>query len=404
MQLITTSEALTAFRDRLRGVDSVTVDTEFLREKSYWAQLCLVQVAGPDEAAAIDPLAAGIDLRPLFDLMADPSVVKVFHAARQDVEIFWRLTGQVPTPLFDTQVAAMVCGFGESVSYEILVARLAGARVDKSSRVTDWSKRPLSKDQLAYALADVTHLRTVYAKLKRRLDRTGRASWLEEEMARLTDPATYRIEPEEAWRRIKVRSGKPQMLAILKAVAAWREREAQSRDIPRGWVARDEALIEVAARPPQVQEDLARVRGLSRPFAESRLGGELFDAVQRGKEAPPPVAGVIENGAPPPGAAAVVELLRVLLRMKSDEHGVAAKLLASAADLDAIAADDAADIPALSGWRRSIFGDEALAVKRGLRALAVRSGRVELIPLDDAGSDHAEDDPATIGGSSFKST
>jgi len=391
MQLITTTEALAAFRNRLADAGVVTVDTEFMREKSYWAQLCLVQVAGPDEAAAIDPLAVGIDLTPLFDLMADNSVIKVFHAARQDVEIFWRLTGRVPAPLFDTQVAAMVCGFGESVSYEILVSRLAGARVDKSSRITDWSKRPLSKDQLAYALADVTHLRTVYSKLKRRLERTGRGSWLEEEMARLTDPATYRIDPEEAWRRIKVRTSKPQMLGILKAVAAWREREAQTRDIPRGWVARDDALIELAARPPTNQEDMARVRGLSRPFAESRQGADLFAAVTRGKEMPPPVPSVTDSGAPPPGAAAVVELLRVLLRMKSDEHGVAAKLLASASDLDAIAADDAADVPALTGWRRTIFGADALAIKRGEYGLAVRDGRVDLIAVDPA-ERHAHDE------------
>lgn len=387
MTLITTTDALAAFCRSLSGTDYITVDTEFLREKTYWPQLCLVQVAGPAEAVAIDPLAEGIDLAPLVEVMDDPSILKVFHAARQDVEIFHHMTGRVPYPLFDTQVAAMVCGFGDSVGYETLVTKLAGARIDKSSRFTDWSHRPLTERQLTYALSDVTHLRPAYEKLRRRLDRTGRAQWLEEEMAVLTDPATYTTDPETAWQRLKVRSNKPRFLGVLKELTAWREREAQRRDLPRNRVLRDETLLEIAAHAPADVEELARTRGLGRGFAEGWQGNEVLAAIQRANDVPDADLPRVEpRDEPPPGTGPVVEMLRVLLKMKCDDQHVASKLVASAADLEAIAADDAASVPALHGWRREMFGKDALALKHGRIALAVVDGRVRIVPtVIDAG-------------------
>ncbi len=385
MSLITTTDSLAAFCARQATADFVTVDTEFMREKTYWPHLCLVQVAGPGEAVAIDPLAPDIDLRPLYDLMAAPSVLKVFHAARQDIEIFFHLAGRVPAPLFDTQVAAMVCGFGDSVSYETLVSKLAGVRVDKSSRFTDWSLRPLTERQLAYALSDVIHLRPVYDKLHRRLTKSGRANWLDQEMAILTNAATYAVDPETSWLRFKIRSAKPRFRAILREIAAWREREAQTRDLPRGRVLRDEALLEIAAHAPTSVDDLGRVRGLGRSLAESRMGTDLLAAVARGLALPDDQCPREEPTVDlPPGAASVVELLRVLLKMKCEDHHVASKLVASAADLDAIAADDHADVPALSGWRRDLFGKDALALKRGRLALAISGTRIRLVPLESA--------------------
>jgi ribonuclease D len=382
MTLITTTEDLDAFCRRLRDADYITVDTEFMREKTFWPKLCLVQIAGPEEAVAVDPLAEGIDLAPLFELLHDPGVLKVFHAARQDVEIFHHLTGRVPAPLFDTQVAAMVCGFGESVGYETLISKLAGARVDKSSRFTDWSHRPLTERQLAYALSDVTHLRPAYEKLRRRLAKTGRAHWLDEEMAVLTDPATYTVEPEAAWRRLKVRTDKPRFLAVLRELAAWREREAQRKDLPRSRVLRDEALLEIASHAPTTVDDLARTRGLGRSVAEGRWGSELLGAVQRGLDLPLDQCPTTEPRVePPPGLTPIVELLRVLLKMKCDDEQVAPKLVASAGDLEAIAADDEAAVPALKGWRRELFGEDALALKHGRLALAIREKRVRIVPL-----------------------
>jgi ribonuclease D len=382
MTLITTTAELEAFCQRLDGADYITVDTEFMREKTFWPKLCLVQIAGPDHAAAVDPLADGIDLAPLHRLLGDPNLLKVFHAARQDVEIFYNLTGQIPAPLFDTQVAAMVCGFGESVGYETLIAKLAGARVDKSSRFTDWSQRPLTDRQLTYALSDVTHLRPAFEKLRKRLNRTGRAHWLDEEMSVLTDPATYRVDPDEAWKRLKVRTDNPRFLAILKEVAAWREREAQRKDIPRSRVLRDEALLEIASHAPTTVDDLARTRGLGRSVAEGRWGTELLAAVERGIQMPPEER---PTGEPrlelPPGLTPIVELLRVLLKMKCEDEQVASKLVANANDLEAIAADDNAPVPALRGWRRELFGEAALALKHGRMGLAIQGKRVTLVPL-----------------------
>ncbi|HLY56232.1 MAG TPA: ribonuclease D [Stellaceae bacterium] len=382
MTLITENGQLSAFCRRLSSAEFITVDTEFMRDKTYWPLLCLVQVAGPDDSAAIDPLAPGIDLAPLFALLADPSVLKVFHAARQDIEIFFHLTGGVPAPVFDTQVAAMVCGFGDSASYETLASKLAQARIDKSARFTDWAHRPLTQRQLEYAMADVTYLRTVYAKLRRRLDRTGRESWLDEEMATLTDPATYRLDPDEAWKRLKSRSGNRRFLAVLKEVARWRELAAQQRDIPRSRILRDESLLEIAAHPPGNVEDLARIRGLGRPVAEGRLGGEILAAVARGVAMP-------ESAAPDPaprtdlpnGLGPLIDLLRVLLKLRCEEHDVAQKLVASASDLELIAADDVADVAALHGWRADIYGHDALALKHGALALTARGKSIEVVKI-----------------------
>lgn len=394
MSLIADAAGLAAFCQRLKGAPYITVDTEFMREKTYWPQLCLIQVAGPDEAYAIDPLAPDMDLSPLFEILVDPSILKVFHAARQDVEIFLHLSGRVPTPLFDTQVAAMVCGFGDAVSYETLATQLARARIDKSMRFTDWSARPLTEKQLHYALSDVTHLRPVYEKLRRRLDREGRIDWLTQEMAILADPHTYQVDPEEAWRRLKPRSSSPKFLMVLKELAAWREREAQDRDLPRQRVVRDETLMEIAAHAPSSAEDLTRTRGLSKGQAEGRHGAAMLDAIKRALSAPeiswpqPP-----ERHELPRGLGPVVDLLKVLLKLKCDQHDVAQKLIANSSDLDLIAADDDASVPALSGWRRAIFGEDALKLKHGHIALALAANGkgLRLIPLENDEAAQDED-------------
>ena len=372
MSLITDTASLAAFCQRLSRAEFITVDTEFMREKTYWPQLCLVQLGGPDEAAAIDPMADGIDLAPLFELMQNPAVLKVFHAARQDIEIFLHLSGKVPQPLFDTQVAAMVCGFGDSVSYETLASQLARARIDKSMRFTDWSRRPLTEKQLHYALSDVTHLRVAYEKLRQRLARDGRAEWVAEEMALLADPRTYIVEPEEAWRRLKSRSSSPRFLMVLKELAAWREREARDKDLPRQRLLKDDSLMEIAAQAPTTIDELAHTRGLSRNAAEGKLGAALLGAVNRAlatpeSEWPHP----IERNELPRGLGPVVDLLKVLLKLKGDEHDVAQRLIASSSDLEWIAADDNADVPALHGWRRGLFGEDALKLKHGQIALAL---------------------------------
>jgi ribonuclease D len=380
MQLIADSTSLAAFCDRIAGSEFLTVDTEFMRERTFWPQLCLIQVAGTDEAAAIDPLAEGIDLKPMIDLLYEPRLLKVFHAARQDLEIFFHMTGAVPRPLFDTQVAAMVCGYGEAASYETLATQLAKARIDKSARFTDWGARPLSQRQVEYALGDVTHLRPVYHALARRLTATGRAGWLSEEMEALLDPATYRLLPEESWQRFKPRNVSRRYLAVLKEVAAWRESEAQKRDIPRNRMLRDETVVDIAAHPPRSVEDLARLRGVSKGFAEGRMGPELLTAIERGLALPdseiPQLERVPET---PAGIGPTVELLKVLLKMKCEATGVAQKLVATTSDLERIAADDHADVQALRGWRRELFGSAALDLKAGRLALTLESRRVSLI-------------------------
>jgi ribonuclease D len=382
MTILTASSDVALLCARLRAEPYITIDTEFLRERTFWPKLCLLQLASPKEAAAIDPLADGMDLAPVVALLDDPKVLKVFHAARQDMEIFFHLTGRLPHPIFDTQVAAMVCGFGESVSYETLAARLAKASVDKSSRFTDWSHRPLSDKQLAYALSDVTHLRKIYEKLAAKLQATGRSAWVASEMDILTDPKTYAVDPESAWRRLKPRTSQPRFLNVLRAVAAWRENEARNRDVPRGRILKDEALMEIAAHPPADAAQLARIRMVGSGFAEGKLGPSLLAVVKEGVERSPNDAPSFERPeALPNGLGPLIELLRVLLKMKCDEHDVAQKLVATSSDLERIAADDGADVPALQGWRRDIFGEAALALKGGRLALAAEGRRVRLVAL-----------------------
>ncbi len=389
MNVITSTAGLADLCERLAKADHFAVDTEFIRERTFWPRLCLVQVAGPDhEAVAIDPLADGIDLAPLHALMADADVLKVFHAARQDMEIFFYLAGRTPAPLFDTQIAAMVCGFGDSVSYEALAAKIADARIDKSMRFTDWARRPLSERQVRYALDDVRHLRVIYQELALRLEKTGRAGWVAEEMAALSDPRLYAQTPEDAWRRIKTRTTKPRFLAVLREVAAWREREAQKRDLPRNWVMRDEALVEIAAQAPTSAEALGRTRALHRGAARGQRASAILGAVERGLAIPEAECPRIGKPARlARGINPVVELLKVLLKMKCEEHGIAPRLVAGAADLERIAGDDAPQVPALGGWRREVFGNDALAVKQGKLTLVVRDRRVILAPLDQDGPD-----------------
>jgi len=357
----------------------ITVDTEFLRETTYYPLLCVAQLASADEAVVIDALAPDLDLAPFFALMANAKVTKVFHAARQDVEIVWHRAKLIPHPIFDTQVAAMVLGYGDSISYDQLVQRVTGDTLDKSHRFTDWTRRPLSEAQLAYAVSDVTHLRDVYLALLDDLTRRGRADWLQEEMHVLTSTDTYRMDPENAWQRLKTRVRKPKELAVLIEVAAWREREAQSRDVPRSRVLKDEVIADIAVQAPTTIDRLKNLRSLPKGFERSRWGEAIIAAVERGlardvKTLPRPVRlPVAVNG------TAVVELLKVLLRMISESHHVAAKVIATVDDLERIAADDAADVPALTGWRRELFGEKALALKHGKLALAIEKGKVAAI-------------------------
>jgi ribonuclease D len=385
MKLITTTDDLAAFCKALAATEFIAVDTEFMRERTYWPKLCLAQVAGADEAAAIDALAEGIDLGPLDELMANPKVLKVFHAARQDLEIFYLRMNKVPQPLFDTQVAAMVCGHGEAASYESLATKLAKAKIDKSSRFTDWGRRPLSERQIAYALSDVTHLRVVYEKLKRQLEKSGRLSWITEEVAVLNDPATYRADPEQAWRRLKPRGATPRLLGTLKEVAAWRERTAQRIDIPRQRLLRDEQLLEIASHVPKTTAELAVTRGLGRGFAEGWQGRELMEAIERARNLPdselPTRDRPTEQLRSP---SAVVDLLRTLLRLKAEEAGVAARLVASADEIDRLAAGKR-DVHALKGWRREVFGADAVDLIEGRLALSLVGEHAKLIPIPPAG-------------------
>ncbi len=378
--LVTDTAALTALCGRLAAEPFVTIDTEFMRERTYYPELCVVQLAGERDVAVIDTLAPGIDLLPLGDLLADTGVVKVFHAARQDVEIFLERFGQVPAPLFDTQVAAMVAGFGDQVGYDALVGALTGGQIDKAHRFSDWSARPLSPAQVAYAAADVTYLRQVYERLTEKLARDGRLDWVAEEMAVLAQPGTYRPEPETMWERLRPRTANRRMLGLLRAAAAWREREAQRVNIPRQRLLKDESLLEIAATAPTSAEALARVRGISRGFAEGRSGAGLVAALQEAAALPEsalPEAPRAKDG--PRASPALVSLLKVLLAAKCEEHNVAPKLLASSDDLDRLATEPAPDIPALHGWRREMFGADALALKAGSITLGVEGKRVRLV-------------------------
>jgi ribonuclease D len=357
----------------------VTVDTEFLRESTYYPLLCVAQMASPDEAVVVDSLAPGIDLAPFFALMADEKIMKVFHAARQDVEIVWHRAKLIPHPIFDTQVAAMVLGYGDSISYDQLVHRITGDTLDKSNRFTDWTRRPLSDAQLTYAVSDVTHLRQVYLALVEDLGRRGRVDWVQEEMGVLTSPETYRMDPEQSWKRLKTRVRKPKELGVLIEVAAWREREAQARDVPRSRVLKDEVIGDIAVQAPTTMEKLGSLRSLPRGFERSRWGEAIIAAVTRGLARDPKSLPRLPRPQTAPNGAAIVELLRVLLRMTSERHGVAAKVIATVDDLDRIAADDAADVPALHGWRRELFGEKALALKHGQLALAIERGKVAAV-------------------------
>ncbi len=380
MDPITTTEALTTACERLARHPFVTVDTEFLRETTFWPKLCLVQLASPEDAFLVDALADGLDLSPLYRLMGDERVMKVFHAGRQDIEIVWHLARLIPHPVFDTQVAAMVLGYGESISYDQLVQRICGVSLDKSSRFTDWSRRPLSAAQLDYALADVTHLRDIYTKLTADLEERGRGEWVGEEMHILTSPATYEQHPENAWERLKSRARKPRELAVLMEVAAWREQEAQSRDQPRGRIIKDDVVGEIATQQPQTPEKLAELRSLPKGFERSRYGEAVLEAVKRGCARDPKTLPRIVRGKPlPNGASATVELLKVLLRMTAEQDDVAAKVIATTEDLERIAVDDEADVPALKGWRRELFGERALALKSGRLALAIEGSRVVMV-------------------------
>jgi ribonuclease D len=377
MTIVTTSVELAALCKRLARFPVVTVDTEFMRETTFWPKLCVVQLASPEEAVIVDAMAPDIDLDPFFKLMKNEKVIKVFHAARQDIEIVHHLGGLIPHPVFDTQVAAMVCGFGESVSYDQLVQRLTGARIDKSSRFTDWSRRPLSERQIEYALADVTHLRDVYQALSARLDEQSRSEWVREEMEVLTSPGTYQLEPEEAWKRLKLRVRKPIELAVLREVAAWREREAQARDVPRGRVIKDDAIYEIAAQQPTTATALGQLRTIPRGFERSRAAEDILTAVRTALAIPRDELPRVPKHRPSTnGNGAAVDLLKVLLKMTSESHGVASKIIATIDDLEAIANDDTADVPAMHGWRRELFGETALRLKSGKLALAVKQNHV----------------------------
>ena len=362
----------------------MALDTEFMRDQTYWPKLCLIQVACPGAEAIIDPLADSIDLSAFYALLKNPNLVKVLHAARQDIEIFFHQGRTIPAPLFDTQIVAMVCGFGDAASYETLTRRLARAEIDKSARFTDWSRRPLSPRQLDYALADVTHLRTIYEALSAQLERSGRASWVKEEISALQDPALYRLEPQEAWRRLKARSSNKRFLAMLAAIAAWREREAQERDVPRNRILRDEALTEIAAHPPETIETLERIRAVPRGFAASRMGRGLMDAIEDGRHAAPPEA--VQPDRPRrkrEPSAATVDLLKTLLRLRADEAGVAHRLIANTDDIERLAACEDDGVAALHGWRAEVFGNDAIALRNGAVALALENGQAVVVELDD---------------------
>lgn len=381
---ITTTDALAAFCDAQADSSFITVDTEFVRESTYYPQLCLVQVAGDTDAAAIDTLAEGLSLEPLFALLRKPDLLKVFHAARQDLEIFYTLMGAVPAPVFDTQVAAMVLGFGDQVGYEVLVNKVLGQSLDKSSRFTDWSRRPLTDRQIDYAMADVDHLRPIYEVMRDRLDENGRAHWLTEEMQVLTAADTYRNDPDLAWQRLKARGLKPRPMAVLQKVAAWREREAQRRNTPRNRVVRDDTILDIAGSMPKSVDDLRRIRGLGKNVPDGRMGQEILAAVQEGLDIPrEDLPKVKRREQPPPGVAPTMELLKVLLKVKCDQEGIASRLIATADDLEKLAMDDDADIQALKGWRRELFGEDALNLKHGRLALTVGKTSVKVMPVGD---------------------
>lgn len=382
MTPITTTAELAAFCDKIKGQPFVAVDTEFMRETTYWPKLCLIQAAAPSAEATIDPLAEGLDLEPFLAIMRDTSILKVFHAARQDVEIFNNLQA-MPRPLFDTQVAGMAAGFGEQIAYDALVRQMLKIELDKSSRFTDWARRPLTDNQLTYALADVTHLARLFPMLRERLEREGRLAWVQDEMNDLTDAANYDVEPENAWKRLRPRRHTAKYLAVYRAVAAWRERTAQLRDQPRGRILKDEAIDEIATQAPTDADGLDRLRSVPKGFSGSRFGPDLIASIREALKDPEAYAPVIEKTRQQasPAAGAVVELLKVLLKARAEEANVASKLIATVSDLEQIANDDEADVAALKGWRREAFGEDALKLKRGELALVLDGARVRVVEV-----------------------
>ena len=382
IRLITETDALVEACEILSRGDFLAVDTEFHRETTYWPQVCLIQVASADYDVLVDPIAKGIDLSPLMKLLADKSRVKVFHAARQDLEIFTRIIGETPSPIFDSQIAAMAAGLGDSISYENLVSRVLKAQVDKSSQFTDWARRPLSEKQLRYARGDVVYLRKIYKILKEKLEKQKRTDWIEDEHAYLLDPEIYAFEPESAWKRLKVRKYRSDYLAVLANVSAWRERTAQELDKPRGRILKDDAIQEIAQQKPRTAEALERMRAVPSGFGRSKHGQGLIHAINQALDDPEKYAPDIErpeNAGPPPGA--VSDLLKVLLKQVSDDAGVATRLIANAADLEQLAREDNPDIPALKGWRREVFGEKALRLKSGKVALAASPKGVKIVDV-----------------------
>ncbi|WP_374544821.1 ribonuclease D [Rhodoblastus sp.] len=389
MSLVTDSGELAALCQTFAKYPYVTVDTEFLRETTFWPKVCVIQLACEEQAVAIDALAEGLDLTPFFELMANPAVVKVFHAARQDLEIVWHLAKMIPAPLFDTQVAAMVCGYGDQIAYGELVQSLCKVTIDKSSRFTDWSRRPLTDAQIDYAIADVTHLREIYKALRQRMERTGRLHWLSDEMASLCSQDTYEQRPDRAWERYAHRARKPRDLAVLIELAGWREHEAQTRDVPRSRVLKDDILTEVALAAPRTAETLGDLRAFPRGMERSRAGAEILAAIERGLARDPKTLPKLERERRSGNGGATVELLKVLLRQVAEKQGVAAKMIATTDELELLAADDNADIPALKGWRRELFGAKAVQLKHGRLALTVENNRVVTLEWHDA-QDEAE--------------
>ncbi|MBV9569857.1 MAG: ribonuclease D [Alphaproteobacteria bacterium] len=384
MRIVESAAELEQLATELERAPYLALDTEFMRDQTYWPKLCLMQVAAPaGPAAIIDPLAHGMDLSPIYRLIGKPDLVKVLHAARQDIEIFWHQGDVIPDPLFDTQIAAMVCGFGDSASYETLVRKLAKAELDKSARFTDWSRRPLSPRQLEYALADVTYLCTVYEKLSRELERTGRASWVREEIAALKDEDLYELDPANAWKRLKPRTTNKRFLAVLAAIAAWREVEAQTRDVPRQRIIRDEALLEIAAHPPDSAEALERIRAVPKGFAASRGGKALLEAITRGREALPPTPLDRDRPLRKQPSPSAVDLLKALLRLRAEDAKVAPRLIASSDEIERIAAHEDEGLHALQGWRAEVFGNDAIALREGKLALALENGDAVVVELED---------------------
>lgn len=379
---LTRTDELAGFCARAMAHPFIALDTEFMRETTYWPKLCLIQAAFPGEEVLIDPLVGGLDLAPLLDLLARPDITKVFHAARQDLEIFVRLMGALPVNVFDTQIGAMAAGYGDSISYENLVGAILDESVDKSSRFTDWARRPLSLAQQAYALADVVHLRALFPKLLDKLRSTGREDWAQEELKSLLNPELYDTSPDRAWKRLRIRRYKTEYLAVLKAVAAWREREAQNRDQPRGRILKDDAIYEIVDRKPRVPEDFSELRATPRGFGASRMGTSLIEAIGEALANPELAAPEIVRPEPPPAfIGPVTELLKVLLKLAAERKGVAPRLIATCEDLDKLAADDEADIPALQGWRREAFGEQALRLKRGEIALTLVGCQIRILQV-----------------------